>query len=78
MVQGSTDTSEVGGVDSLVRDLRAMIDEALLIANREVAGRHIFSGTETRNRAYARTGQSIAYQGNNGTIEEEISAGLRV
>ncbi|NNE44951.1 MAG: flagellar hook-associated protein FlgL [Gemmatimonadetes bacterium] len=78
VVQGSNDTSEVGGVDSLVRDLRSMIDEAMLIANRTVAGRHLFAGTATRTPAYSRVGQSIAYRGNDGMIQEEISRGLRV
>lgn len=78
LLQGMSDTSEVGGVDSLVRDLRSMLDELRLIANREIGGRRLFGGTETRSAPYREQGSTVAYHGNDGDILEEISPGLRV
>jgi flagellar hook-associated protein 3 FlgL len=78
LVQAMNDTSEVGGVDALVRDLRAMTDELMLLANREVAGRRLFGGTATRTAPYALRNGGAAYRGNDDAILEEISPGLRV
>jgi flagellar hook-associated protein 3 FlgL len=78
LLQGMNDTTEVGGVDSLVRDLRSMTDELMLLANREVAGRRLFAGTATRTAPYARENGGAAYRGNDDDILEEISPGLRV
>ncbi|MGQ0720053.1 MAG: flagellin N-terminal helical domain-containing protein [Candidatus Eiseniibacteriota bacterium] len=78
VLQGMSDTSEVGGIGPLARELRSMIDELSLIANREVAGRRLFAGTETRSAPYTSSGGAWAYRGNDGVLLEEIGPGLRV
>lgn len=77
-LQGMSDTSEVGGISPLARELRSMIDELSLIANREVAGRRLFAGTDTRTAPYASAGGSWDYRGNDASLMDEIGPGLRV
>ena len=78
MLEGANGTS--GGVahDALARDVRAMIDEALLIANRKVGGRSLFAGHRTRSTPYVATDAGVRYDGDAGSIIEELGPGLRV
>lgn len=78
LVQGMSDTSEVGGIDPIVAELRGLVDELLLVANRDVAGRRLFGGTETRSAPYSQVKGRVLYTGDAGDILEELGPGLRV
>ncbi len=78
VLEGMNAPSEGVGTEALVRDLRAMIEELLLIANRSVGGRYLFAGQQTRSPAYVQHGGRLVYQGDMGDIVEELGPGLRV
>jgi len=78
LVQGMSDTAEAGDTSALAEELRAIVDELLLVANRDVAGRRLFGGTETRSAPYAAMKGRVLYGGNDGDILEELGPGLRV
>jgi flagellar hook-associated protein 3 FlgL len=67
-IQGSSDTTSAQGRTAIAQEVRQLQRQLLQIANTEVGGQFIFSGTETDVRPYAITsGDTVAYAGNSET-----------
>lgn len=78
LVQGLNDPIESEGADAIALELRAMVDAALVVANREVGDRSLFGGQSTIGRPWAKAGGQVVYRGDRGDILEELGPGLRV
>ncbi|MCA9753510.1 MAG: flagellar hook-associated protein FlgL, partial [Gemmatimonadetes bacterium] len=78
LIEATNAPSEGVAAGAHSQELRSMIDELLLVANRDIGGRYLFAGRQTSERPYAKIGQSIAYQGDGQDVLEEIGPGLRV
>ncbi|MCC6620505.1 MAG: hypothetical protein IT385_04580 [Deltaproteobacteria bacterium] len=72
----ASDTVNAGDRDNAARQIRAMVTQALGLANRkDASGKHVFGGTAEDRAPYAADG---AYQGNTSARMVEVGAGLRV
>jgi flagellin-like hook-associated protein FlgL len=71
-------TSDGDGADAQARELRSLIDSLMLVANRDIGGRNLFGGQDTRGKAYSRVGGNVVYHGDSRDILEELGNGLRV
>lgn len=78
LVEAANAPSEGIAEDAHSQELLAMLDSVLLIANRDVAGRYLFSGQQTNRPAYAQLGGQYVYQGDTADLVEQLGNGLRV
>lgn len=78
LVEGANGTNDQEAANAQALELRSLVDSLLLVANRDIGGRHVFGGQETRTPPYAKVGDRVVYQGDEKSIYEEIGPGLRV
>ncbi len=78
VLAGMNATTDGSGADAQATELESMIDTLLQVANRDYAGRRVFAGQATTAPPYARGGDSVVYQGDQGDLVEELGRGLRV
>lgn len=78
MIAGQNATSDGEGADAQARELRSLIESLLLVANRDVGGRNLFGGRDTRGEAYSRLGGNVVYNGDSRDIVEQLGSGLRI
>ncbi|MBZ0267393.1 flagellar hook-associated protein FlgL [bacterium] len=71
-------TSDDDGADAQARELRSLVDSLLLVANRDIGGRNLFGGQQTRGKAYSQLGGHVVYGGDSRDILEELGNGLRI
>jgi flagellar hook-associated protein 3 FlgL len=78
VLAGMNATTDGSGADAQATELESMMDALLQLANRDYAGRRIFAGQRTTAPPYARAGNGVVYQGDEGDLVEELGRGLRV
>lgn len=63
---------------TLAREIRALRDEILSLANTEVRGRYIFAGSLIDSTAFTIAGDTVTYQGDGDINTVRVSDGLQV
>ncbi len=75
VVQGATDSLDRTASKALAEKVRSLIDEAKELGNSTIAGRYVFSGTDTGTQPFP---PADGYAGNTGTMAREIGPGVAV
>lgn len=71
----ATDTIGAEERKTVANEVAIMIDQMLLLANSQFAGRYIFSGQKTLTMPYSKSGNDIQYVGDDGEIAQRIELG---
>jgi len=71
-------STNAGTLSTLAGEVRSLRDEIFSLANTQVRGRHIFAGSKVDTAAYTMNGDTVAYAGDTGVNEIDISNGLQL
>jgi flagellar hook-associated protein 3 FlgL len=74
----ASDSTDAGTLNTLAGEVRSLRDEILALANTQVRGRYIFSGSMVDTAAYTMVGEDVAYGGDTTVNEVEISNGMKL
>lgn len=78
LIAAQNATSDGSAAESQALELRSIVESLMLVANRDVGGRYLFAGRETKTPPYRTIGGSIVYVGDSEGIFEQLGNGLRV
>ncbi len=71
-------SNDAGTMANLASEIQSQRDQILSLANTQIRGRYIFSGSNVGVPAFAVGGGTIAYQGNADVNQIEIGSGLSI
>ncbi len=71
-------SNDPGTMANLASEIQSQKDQILSLANTQVRGRYIFSGSDVGVPAYAAAGGTTTYQGNTDVNRIEIGSGLSI
>jgi flagellar hook-associated protein 3 FlgL len=74
----ATGTANKDEMASTATEIRGLRDQILSLANSEVNGRHIFSGSDVLNSPFAISGDVVTYQGDMNVNSVEVAPGYFV
>ncbi|MGI9951230.1 flagellar hook-associated protein FlgL [Moorellaceae bacterium AZ2] len=77
-VYGANGTMPEASLKALAAEVDQLIDELIQTANTSYGGRFLFGGTTTTSAPFERTGDSVSYNGNTGSLDWEVAQGVTI
>lgn len=84
-LQASTGTQGQPQLDAIAEEVDQLLEETVVLSNKQTNGRHIFAGSRTGSPAFSverdgSTGEieSVTYDGNSEAVQTRISEGVRI
>ncbi len=84
-LQAATGTQGQPQLNAIAEELNELLEETVVLSNKQTNGRHIFAGSRTGSPAFSVernevTGdiESVTYEGNSEAVQTRISEGVRV
>ncbi len=77
-LKACNDTLNPDDRDTIADEIEQLQNHVMQLGNATYAGRYIFSGYKTDTPAFAKQGDQLLYQGDNGNIAFEIGVGNRI
>jgi flagellar hook-associated protein 3 FlgL len=74
MINGASNVRSLTEREAIASEIDQLVNHLVELGNMDHNGRHLLSGFVTTAPPYARTGDTFAYQGDNGIMLHEVSA----
>ncbi len=76
--QAGSNFNDPTALAALASEIRAIRDQIFELANSHIQGRYLFAGSMVHQPAFAISGDTVSYRGDNAVNTVEISGGLQV
>ncbi len=84
-LQASTGTQGQPQLDAIAEEMNELLEETVVLSNKQTNGRHIFAGSRSGSPAFSVERnevsgdiESVTYEGNSEAVQTRISEGVRV